>query len=278
MKIDAHQHFWHYRPEEFGWIDDAMSAIKRDFLPNDLAPLLQATGMDGSVVVQARQTLEETEWLLQLADQYPFIKGVVGWVDLRHPRVEEQLERFNAHPKFVGVRHIVHDEPDDQFMLLPEFIRGLRTLGRFDLTYDILIFPRHLSVAHEVVRMFPDQPFVLDHIAKPFIKDGIIAPWDDGLRQLAAFPNVTCKLSGMVTEANWHGWQPADFRPYLDIVLEAFGPHRLMIGSDWPVCTVAGTYAEVVGIVFDYVRALSADEQAAILGGNAQSFYKLAEE
>jgi len=277
MKIDAHQHFWHYRSEEFGWISDAMAALKRDFLPNDLAPLLQATEMDGSVVVQARQTLEETEWLLQLADQYPLIKGVVGWVDLRHPRVEAQLERFHAHPKFVGVRHIVHDEPDDQFMLRAEFIRGLRALGRFDLTYDILIFPRHLPVAHEIVRMFPNQPFVLDHIAKPLIKDGVIAPWDDGLRQLAAFPNVSCKLSGMVTEANWHGWKPADFRPYLDIVLEAFGPNRLMIGSDWPVCTVAGAYAEVVGIVFDYVRTLSADEQAAILGGNAQSFYQLME-
>ncbi len=277
MKIDAHQHFWHYNTREYGWINDQMAVLKRDFLPPDLAPLLQATGLDGSVVVQARQTLEETTWLLELADQYPIIKGVVGWVDLRSPRVEEQLERFIAYPKFKGVRHIVHDEPDDRFMLRAEFIRGLRALSRFDLTYDILVFPRHLPMACEIVRLFPNQPFVLDHIAKPFIKEGLIGAWDADLRRLAAFPNVTCKLSGMVTEANWHGWKPADFKPYLDIVLEAFGPNRLMIGSDWPVCTVAGTYPEVVGIVIDYVQALSADEQAAILGETARKFYQLTE-
>lgn len=275
MKIDAHQHFWYYNAEEYGWIGEEMAALKRNFLPEDLAPLLRTVEMDGSVVVQARQTLEETEWLLQLADQYPFIKGVVGWVDLRSPRVEEQLERLVGHPKFKGVRHIVHDEPDDHFMLRAEFIRGLRALGRFDLTYDILIFPRHLPVAYEIVRMFPDQPFVVDHIAKPFIKRGVIAPWDAELRRLADFPHVTCKVSGMVTEADWQGWQPADFKPYLDVVLEAFGPDRLMIGSDWPVCTVAATYEQVIGIVADYIAALSPTEQAAVWGETAARFYGL---
>jgi L-fuconolactonase len=275
MRIDAHQHFWQYSPEEYGWIDPDMAVLRQDRLPEDLAPLLKAANLDGTVAVQARQTLEETQWLLELADQHPFIKGVVGWVDLCGPDLRAQLERFSAHPKFCGVRHVVQDETDDQFMLSDEFLRGIAALAEFDLTYDILIFPKHLPVACELVGRFPDQPFVLDHIAKPRIKDGVLEPWATDIKQLAAYPNVVCKVSGMVTEAHWQGWKASHFRPYLDVVLEAFGPGRLIFGSDWPVCTLAGAYGEVVGLVAAYAQKLSVDEQAAIWGGTAQRFYGL---
>lgn len=275
MKIDAHQHFWHYTPQEYSWIGPDMAVLRRDHLPVDLAPLLGSTGIDGTIAVQARQTLEETQWLLELADQSPFIKGVVGWVDLRSPETRQQLEHFSLHPKFRGVRHVVQDEPDDQFMLREDFIRGLEMLTEYNLTYDILVFPRHLPVACELVEKFPGQPFVLDHIAKPFIKDGRVSPWDTHIRRLAAYSNVWCKVSGMVTEANWRQWQPLDFRPYLDVVFEAFGPHRIMFGSDWPVCTLAGAYADVAGIVSDYIQGLSAEEQADVWGGTARKFYGL---
>ena len=192
--------------------------------------------------MQARQNLEETRWLLELAEQHPFIKGVVGWVDLRSDRLPNNCKDLPSIPKLVGVRHVVHDEPDDHFMLRPEFRRGIAQLLDFNLTYDLLLFPRHLKVAAQLVEEFPQQPFVLDHIAKPKIAERSISPWQEDLRQLAQFPNVFCKLSGMVTEANWKQWQPADFHPYLDIVFEAFGPARLMIGSDWPVCTLSGEY------------------------------------
>jgi len=275
MKIDAHQHYWHYTPEEYGWIGPDMSILQKDHLPNDLAPLLESANIEGSIAVQARQTLDETRWLLELADQYPFIKGVVGWVDLRSPELRGQLERCYTHPKFCGVRHIVQDEPDDQFMLREDFIRGLGTLAEFDLAYDILIFPRHLPVACELVERFPNQRFVLDHIAKPFIKDGQVAPWDADIRRLAAHPNVLCKISGMVTEADWHRWRPSDFRPYLETVFEAYGTQRIMFGSDWPVCTLAATYAGVIEIVSDYVQQLSEEEQADVWGKTAQRFYGL---
>ncbi|MBC8446055.1 MAG: amidohydrolase family protein, partial [Chloroflexi bacterium] len=215
MKIDAHQHFWHYNPDEHVWMTDAMSGLKRDFLPADLAPLLAQVGLDGSIAVQARQTLQETEWLLELADRRDFIKGVVGWVDLRSADVEAQLATYAQHPKLKGVRHVVHDEPDDEFMLRAEFLRGLGKLQALGLAYDLLLFPKHLPVAVEVVKQFPAQRFVLDHIAKPFIKDKVVSPWDEQLRELAQFDNVYCKVSGMVTEADTENWQPADFRPYL---------------------------------------------------------------
>jgi L-fuconolactonase len=275
VKIDAHQHFWHYTPEEYGWIGPDMEVLKKDHLPADLAPLLESAGIAGTVAVQARQTLDETAWLLELADKYPFIKGVVGWVDLRSPELRGQLQRFCAHPRFCAVRHVVQDEPDDRFMLRADFVRGLGMLAEFDLAYDILIFPRHLPVACELVSRFPDQRFVLDHIAKPLIKDGKVAPWDAGIRRLAAFPNVFCKVSGMVTEADWQRWQPSDFRPYLDVVFAAFGSERIMFGSDWPVCTLAGAYADVVKIVSDYVQQLSREEQAAFWGETARRFYRL---
>lgn len=275
MKIDAHQHFWHYTPQEYGWIGPNMTILQKDHLPDDLAPLLAAAGIEGSVAVQARQTLEETRWLLELADQYPFIQGVVGWVDLRSPDLPEQLERFCTHPKFRGVRHVVQDEPDDQFVLRQDFIRGISMLADFRLTYDIVIFPRHLPVARELVERFPHQPFVLDHMAKPFIKEGKVSPWDADIRRLAAYPNILCKISGMITEADWHGWQPSDFQPYLDVVFEAFGPKRILFGSDWPVCTLAGTYANVVEIASGYAQQLSEEEQADILGETARRFYGL---
>ena len=273
MNIDAHQHFWRYNESEYGWMGPGMETLKRDHLPPDLLPLLQSAGFDGTIAVQARQVLEETRWLLELADQYSFIKGVVGWVDLRSPQLHQQLEPFAAHPKLRGVRHVVHDEPDDQFMLREDFVRGIGLLSEFGLTYDLLLFPKHLPVACELVKRFPHQRFVLDHIAKPLIKDGILEPWATDLRKLAAFPNVFCKVSGMVTEANWQAWEPADFTPYLAVVLDVFGAERVMIGSDWPVCTVAATYEQVISIVADYIRQFSPDQQKRILGENARRFY-----
>lgn len=275
MKIDAHQHFWRYSSQEYGWIDSQMAVLKKDFLPANLAPLLDAAGIEGTVAVQARQTLAETGWLLELAGQSPLIKGVVGWVELRSPNLAEQLQKFSRRPKFKGVRHVVQDEPDDRFMLGSDFVRGIGLLAEFDLTYDILIYPKHLPVACQLVDKFPRQPFVLDHIAKPLIKNNILTPWEADIRRLAEFPNVYCKVSGMVTEANWQQWQPADFWPYLDVVFEAFGPQRLMFGSDWPVCALAGSYAQVVSLLADYTRRLSAAEQAAVWGQTAQRFYGL---
>jgi L-fuconolactonase len=275
MKIDAHQHFWAYNANDYGWMGPGMEILKKNHLPDTLQPLLKKTGIDGTIAVQARQLIEETRWLLELAGQYPFIKGVVGWVDLRSPHLDEQLTLFKAQPKFRGVRHVIHDEPDDAFMLRNNFIRGIGMLAEFDLTYDLLLFPKHLPAAYELVSRFPAQPFVLDHLAKPLIKEGIREPWATYLRRLAENPNVYCKVSGMVTEADWHAWQPADFQPYLDIVFEAFGPERIMWGSDWPVCTVAAPYAAIAGIIVDYIQQFSADEQAGVLGRNAMKFYGL---
>ncbi len=272
MRLDSHQHFWHYSPTEHTWMTDQMPALKQDFLPYDLKPLLDAIQFEGCIAVQARQNLEETRWLLELAEQYPFIKGVVGWVDLRSDRLIEQLQRFAQHPKLVGVRHVVHDEPDDNFLLRPEFRRGIAQLLDFNLTYDFLLFPKHLQVASELVKEFPQQPFVLDHLAKPKIAEQLFSPWKEDLHQLATFPNVFCKLSGMVTETNWNQWRPVDFHPYLDVVFEAFGPTRLMIGSDWPVCTLSAEYAAMMKIVMDYVPK---EWQNAILGDNCARFYQI---
>jgi len=199
MRIDAHQHFWRYKLEEYGWIDESMSSIRRDFLPVDLEPELKRAGFDGSIAVQTRQTLEETQWLLRLADSSPFVLGVIGWVDLRSNNVRADLEQFSSHPKLLGVRHIVQSEPDDRFLLQPEFRRGVSLLDALDLTYDILIYPRHLPVAREFVQQFPRQRFVLDHLAKPLIKSGSLHPWGSDIRGLAKFKNVFCKMSGLVT-------------------------------------------------------------------------------
>ena len=275
MYIDAHQHFWNYDPREYQWIDETMTPLRRDFLPADLQHELEREGFRGSVAVQARQSLQETRWLLELAAQSPFILGVVGWVELRSPQAGAHLKQLAQNPKLVGIRHIVQSEPDDRFLLQPDFLRGISLLAEFDLAYDILIYPKHLAVAAEFVRRFPEQRFVLDHLAKPEIKSGTINAWNKGMAELAVYPNVYCKLSGLVTEADWNRWKPEDMRPYLDVAFERFGANRLLIGSDWPVCTLAGSYARVMGLVKDYLSGHPEQEREAILGGNARRFWRL---
>jgi L-fuconolactonase len=275
MQIDAHQHFWTYRPDEYGWIDDSMAELRRDFLPDDLKPELERVGFQGSVAVQVRQTLEETRWLLELAERSPSILGVVGWVDLRSPEVRSELRLFVRNPKLVGIRHIVQSEPDDRFLLQPEFLRGIAVLEEFDLAYDILIYTKHLPVACEFVERFPRQRFVLDHLAKPPIKSGEINSWAEGIRRLAAFPNVYCKLSGLVTEADWQHWKPEQITSYLDVAFESFGGDRLMIGSDWPVCLVAAPYARTIGVVKDWVGRQKPEWRDGVLGENARRFWRL---
>jgi L-fuconolactonase len=274
MRIDSHQHFWCFNPTDYAWMQPEWP-IRRDFLPTDLEPKLQACRLDGCVAVQARQSLEESRWLLELADESPIIRGVVGWVDLRSPDVSKQLEQFAPHPRFVGVRHVVQDEPDDNFMLHEDFQRGIAALNEFDLTYDLLVFPKQLPAAIALAQKFPSQPFVLYHIAKPLIKDGVISPWREHIQELGKLPNVSCKISGLVTEADWRHWRADDFKPYLDIVFEAFGPKRLMYGSDWPVCLLAGKYEQIFGLVESYTRPLQTEEKAKFFGGNATAFYGL---
>jgi L-fuconolactonase len=275
MRIDAHQHFWVYDQSEYAWIDDSMASLRRDFLPNDLKIELERKGFQGSVAVQARQTLEETRWLLELATDASFILGVVGWVDLRSSNVRSQLEAFAVNPKLVGIRHIVQSEPNDRFLLQPEFLRGISLLEEFDLAYDLLIYPKHLPVAAEFVRRFPRQRFVLDHLAKPPIKSGSLRPWERGMRELGTIPNVFCKLSGLVTEDDWQNWKPEHIAPYMDVAFESFGPRRLMIGSDWPVCTLAASYTRATDLVESYLSQHATEVQEAALGGNAQQFWKL---
>jgi L-fuconolactonase len=275
MRVDAHQHFWFYSQEEYGWIDGPMAAIRRDFLPADLLPLLTETGMDATVAVQARQSVEETEWLLELAEEHDWIAGVVGWVPLVSPQIEETLERLAAKRKLKGVRHVLQGEPDD-YMQRDDFNAGIARLRRYSLAYDVLVVERQLPAAIEFVDRHPEQPFVLDHLAKPLIAARELEPWRTHIRELARRPHVACKLSGMVTEASFDTWTVEDLRPYIETVLECFGPGRLMFGSDWPVCTVASSYARWVGVVSDFVKELSTSEQGAILGGNAIKFYGLA--
>jgi L-fuconolactonase len=272
MRLDAHQHFWSYDAAQYPWIPPG-SPLHRSWLPDDLAALQQPLGFDGSIAVQARQVVEESDWLLGLADKHANVKGVVGWVDLRSDRVEADLERLARHPKFVGVRHVVQEEPDDDFMLGREFQRGISKLAAYGLTYDILIYPKQLPAAIRLVENFPEQPFVLDHIAKPFIKAGTLEPWATQLRRLAKLPNVHCKVSGMLTEADHQAWHAEQFRPYLDTVFEAFAPARLMYGSDWPVCLFAGSYEQAYRLVDDYARGVTAAERAGLFGGNAAAFY-----
>jgi L-fuconolactonase len=278
MRIDSHQHFWRYSAEEYPWIGPGMECLARDHLPAELAAVAAESGIGRTVAVQARQSLEETHWLLELADEQPLIAGVVGWVDLRSPGVVAELARFADRPRLVGVRHVVQDEPDPRFLLGEAFVRGLRTLRQFGLTYDLLVYPQQLPAAIEIARLLPEQPFVLDHLAKPQIKAGDIEEWRRDIRALAGRPNVCCKVSGLVTEAAWKRWQRADFAPYLEAVLEAFGPERLMFGSDWPVCLLSAEYREVVGIVEDLFARLTPGERSAVWGGTAARFYGLSEE
>jgi L-fuconolactonase len=275
MTIDAHQHFWKYNAAEYAWMGESMAVLKRDHLPDELAKLARAAGIEGSVAVQARQSVVETEFLLALAKKHSFIKGVVGWVDLQSEKVDEQLAKYSRDKKLKAVRHVVQDEPDDDFMMRDAFVRGISKLQKYGLKYDILIYPKQLKCATRLVERFPDQPFVLDHIAKPFIKRGESEPWKKEMQELAQHENVWCKISGMVTEADWGKWKPADFIPYMDAVLEMYGPERLMFGSDWPVCTVAGKYEQVVGIVKDWAGKLSESEQDRLFGKTAVKFYDL---
>jgi L-fuconolactonase len=276
-RIDAHQHFWHYDPVEYGWIDGTMAALQRDFLPDHLEPELRAAGFDACIAVQARQTLAETRGLLEMADRHAFIAGVVGWVDLQAADVRAQLEPFVGRPKLVGLRHIVQAEPDERFLLRPEFLRGMAVLRDVGLAYDILVYPRHLPVAVEFAQRLEGQRLVLDHLGKPDIRRGEIQEWRRHLRALAAGGHVMAKLSGLVTEADWRGWTPDQIRPYLDVAFECFGYERLMVGSDWPVCTVAADYGRTMRVVTDYLRDRPSLERDMVLGGNAARLWRLDE-
>jgi L-fuconolactonase len=274
--IDAHQHFWRFDPGRDTWITDEMQKIRRDFLPQHLQPVLQASGIDGCIAVQADQSVDETDYLLDLAQQNDFIKGVVGWIDLRHPDVEQHLQSYTRFLKLKGFRHVLQGESDRALMLKPSFKRGVAALKKYDYTYDILIYPDQLGYTKDFVAAFPDQPFVLDHIAKPHIKDRYITDeWKAAIHAVAQYPNLYCKISGMVTEADWYNWKPEHFTVYLDTVVEAFGTDRILYGSDWPVCLVAASYEQVINIVKDYFAKFTKDEQAAFFGGNAIKFYKL---
>jgi L-fuconolactonase len=276
LKIDAHQHFWKFDPVRDSWIGDEMWIIRKDFLPADLQPILQETGIDGCVSVQVDQSEEENEFLLDLAARHDVIKGVVGWVDLQHADVEDRLARYRSFPKMKGFRHVLQGERDRALMLKPAFKRGIGLLRQFGYTYDILIYPDQLGYASELIAAFPDQPFIIDHIAKPHIKDRYITEeWKDAIRAVAAHGNAWCKISGMVTEADWKHWKPEHLKPYIDTVVEAFGMQRVLYGSDWPVCLVAASYRQVLGLVEDYFSSFSEDERAAFFGGNAINFYHL---
>ena len=275
MKIDCHQHFWNFDPVRDAWITSEMGMIQKDFLPEDLQPVLAQNGIDGCVLVQTDQAESHNEFLISLASGHSFIKGIVGWVDLQSENIRERLRYYKQYELIKGFRHILQGESDRALMLKPAFLRGIEALKEFDYTYDILIFSDQLSYAKELVAAFPQQKFVIDHIAKPLIKEKKIHNWKKGMIEIARYKNVYCKISGMVTEADWKNWKKSDFSPYLDIVTEAFGIDRIMYGSDWPVCLVAATYKEMMEIVKDYYALFSNDEQQKIFGRNAVEFYNL---
>jgi L-fuconolactonase len=277
ITVDAHHHLWRYTPADFGWINDAMHVIRRDFLPEDLLLALAESNVQATVAVQARQSLEETRWLLELAGKSDVIRGVVGWAPLTSSDVSRILSGLSNEPKLKGLRHVIQDEPDDNYILRDDFNRGINAMADTGLVFDILIYAKHLPQATAFVDRHPKQTFVLDHIAKPPIKLGEagLEPWATNIRELARRPNVHCKLSGIVTEADWQTWSLETLRPYLDVVLESFGPARLMMGSDWPVCLVATSYKRWIETSHIYISALSKDEQAAIFGANAVSVYRL---
>ena len=274
-KIDAHHHLWRYNAAEYGWLDDDMRALRRDFLPQDLVPELAAAGIDGTVAVQARQTLDETRWLLEMADQCDAIRGVVGWAPIAGEDFPGVMEEFEHRTKLKGLRHVIQGEPDENYILRADFNSGILAMQGSGLVYDILIYERHLPQTIEFVDEYPDQVFVLDHIAKPRIGAGMMQPWADNLHELALRQNVCCKLSGMVTEADWKTWTPDTLRPYLDVVVDAFGVDRLMAGSDWPVCLVATEYARWFDVLRTYFAGFSESERDAIFGGTAIEVYQL---
>ena len=275
MIIDSHQHFWQYHPVKHAWIDDAMAVIRKDFMPSDLAKVYQENGVDGCVAVEADQNSAETNLLLQLASEYNFIKGVVGWIDLRSDSIESKLEARKSQEKLKGFRHVVQAEADHNFLLRPNFLRGVSLLEKHNYTYDILIFPHQLGATLEFVKRFPNQKFIIDHIAKPYIKDGFYDGWAVLMKEIAKQENVFCKLSGMITEADYNHWKPEQIHPYMDLVLEVFGSNRLLFGSDWPVCLVAGNYSKIKRLVVHFISKLSTHEQQNIMGTNAIKFYNL---
>lgn len=273
LKIDSHQHFWQYDPVRYDWIDDGMSVIKKDFLPGDINPVLKANGFDGCITVQSHQSEDENEFQLSNANKYVFIKGVVGWVDLCSTEIEDRLAYYQQFEILKGFRHVLQGEPQRDFMLRPDFLNGIGLLKKYNYTYDVLIFPDQLKHIAVFVSKFPDQLFVIDHIGKPAIKNKEIKQWAKDIASIAKYKNVFCKVSGMVTEADWKKWNKTDFYPYLDIVVESFGMDRLMFGSDWPVCNIAADYTEVVNICKDYFSTFSSTEQQLFFGGNAIQFY-----
>ncbi|WP_428329609.1 amidohydrolase family protein [Mucilaginibacter sp.] len=275
LKIDAHQHFWKYDAVRDSWIDESMYTIRRDFMPRDVSPLLTKYQVAGCVAIQADQSETETDFLLSLAADNDFIKGVVGWVDLRSPNITERLEHYSTFEKIKGFRHILQGEPDRALMLNPAFMKGITALKNYDFTYDILIIPDQLGFTNQFIKTFPSQRFVIDHIAKPDIKHKNMDKWGNAIKAVAKHENVSCKISGMITEADWKDWTMADIEPYLDIVFEAFGSKRVMFGSDWPVCNLAGGYDQMMLVVKNYASKLSANEQARFWGLNATEFYKL---
>jgi L-fuconolactonase len=272
--IDAHQHFWELGRFNYDWLNERpLEPIRNSYLPPDLKTHLDANGVDRSIFVQTQHNLEENRWILQFCEEYDFLAGMVGWVDLAGPDCESQLEEFRNNPHFVGVRHVTHDEPDDDFIIREDIIRGLRVLEKHGVPFDLLFFVKHLKHAQTLGEALPNLPMVIDHLAKPEIKDGRIDNWEANFRAAARFPNIYCKISGMVTEADWKHWKAEDLMPYIEIALEAFGPERCMYGSDWPVCELAGSYERVVGAAREVFGSLSQTEQELIFGGTAQKFY-----
>lgn len=274
MIIDSHQHFWKYSPVDHGWISEDMGVLKRDFLPDNFISLIDHHAITGTVAVQADQTEAETLFLLSLAKQFPFIKGVVGWVDLRDPNLTTKLHEFQAHPQLKGFRHVVQSESKG-FLIQPKFISGVKTLAEYGFTYDLLIYHHQLPEALAFADQTRNVKIVVDHIAKPSIKTGEKTHWELNMAALSTFPNISCKLSGMVTEANWKNWSYQQIEPFMDEVFEAFGPDRIMYGSDWPVCLVAGSYDDQFSVVMKYISRLSDSEKRKVLGENAKRFYNL---
>ncbi|HWW17459.1 MAG TPA: amidohydrolase family protein [Candidatus Saccharimonadales bacterium] len=275
MKIDSHQHFWRYDAVRDTWITDSMAALRRDFVPDNLSVELKANGMEASIAVQADPSENETKFLLDLAEKNSRVAGVVGWVDFLSSRIGERLEYFSHFSKLRGFRHIAQAEPDDGFLVRDDFVKGVAQLRPFGFTYDILIYPRQLPAAIELVAALPEQNFVIDHCAKPEVKSGKILPWATHIKEIAQNRNVFCKVSGLVTEADWKRWKADDFKPYLDVVFDAFGAERLMFGSDWPVCLLAATYRQVMQLLEDYAKGFSLADKDKIFGGNAARFYRL---
>jgi L-fuconolactonase len=275
--IDAHHHLWQLsQPFDYRWLDaPALSAIRRDYLPVDLKPHLQKTGVASTIVVQTQHDLRENLWALALADQNPFIAGVVGWVDLTSPDCERQLLEMKSQAKFVGVRHVTQDEPDDDFIVRDDVMRGLGVLEKHGVPFDLLFHVKHLEHAATLAARFPNLPMVIDHLAKPHIKNHAIDDWEPAFRRAGRYPNILCKLSGMVTEADWGSWTADDLKPYVQVALDVFGPDRLMFGSDWPVCELAATYEEVYQALGEALGPISESERAKIFGGTAARFYGL---